>query len=126
MMTAARGLVLLAMLLAGIASFHFASQVKTVSGVYDGVAVVTGGDYWGFSKQKIGNVTVLKGLIVLHNAYGVVHGRNLTCTHTTGLAEGWIVVVGDYYVLEGNVTKVGPFTVVNGKALLLNACLYKP
>jgi hypothetical protein len=126
MMTAARGLVLLAMLLAGIVSYQIASQVKTVSGVYDGVAVVTGGDYWGLSQKKAGNVTVLRGLIVLHNAYGVVFGKTLTCVNTTGLAEGWIVVVGDYRVLEGNVTKVGPFSVVNGKAFLLNACLYKP
>ncbi|MBD6956106.1 MAG: hypothetical protein F9Y92_05650 [Thermoplasmatales archaeon] len=125
-MTAARGLVLLAMLLAGIASYHVASNVKTISGVYDGVAVVAGGDYWGLTQQKIGNVTVLKGLIVLHNAYGVVHGRNLTCTPTTGLAEGWIVAVGDYRVLEGNVTKVGPYNIIHGKAFLLNACLYKP
>ncbi len=123
-------LVLLAAFLAGIGGFYASQQVKPITGVYYGtVLVVNGTGEWWAEKHgaTLGAVNLAEGLVVLYKANAVpVNARNLTCTPTTGLVEGRIVALGEVKTLEGGEIRVGPFRVVNGKALLLNACLYKP
>ena len=123
-------------LLAGLAGVGYIAQhgLKPAYGVFEGTAIAAEGKYFLIEgrvfKNLLTNATLLHGKFVLWGGYLLngteVQPRYITSTIVTNKV---VVVVGNIQVLEGEVHKLGNFTVVTGnpaRVLVVSGYLYHP
>jgi hypothetical protein len=123
-------------LLVGLAEVGYIAQYgpKPVYGVFEGTAITTEGHYFLIEgrafKSLLVNATLLHGKFVLWGGY-LLNGTEVRPRYITSaiVTNKVVVVVGDIRVLEGEVHKLGNFTVVTGnpaKVLVVSGYLYHP
>jgi len=123
-------------LLAGLAGVGYIAQhgLKPTYGVFEGTAIAAEGNYFLIEgrafKNLLTNATLLHGKFVLWGGYLLngteVQPRYIALAIVTNKV---VVVVGNIQVLEGEVHKLGNFTVVTGnpaRVLVVSGYLYHP
>jgi len=100
---------------------------KVGPGVYQGVVLVAD-DYYVVqgTVRKVFNVSLIDGVVVLGGGGYLINGTKLDCYTASGLYEGTVVYRGDGVLLSGNVTHVYDVSIVRGRVMLFNACVYWP
>jgi hypothetical protein len=123
-------------ILAGLAGVGYVAQhgPKPVYGVFDGTAIAAEGHYFLIEGRvfmnPLVNATLVHGKFVLWGGY-LLNGTEVKPRHVVAeLVRGKVVVVvGNIQVLEGEVYKMGNYTVVVGnpaRVLVINGYVYHP
>lgn len=121
-----RYLILLFAAVLGIGTATVLTSNNTLNGVYNGTVLIYNGAYYLLQGRELNlsKVVVANGIVVVHgNGYAMA--SKLSCETKSGILNGLIVLKGDgYVVLGGQEIRVGDHVVINGTALLMNACVY--
>jgi hypothetical protein len=102
-------------------------------GVFDGVGVAYEGHYFlieGRAVKTPANATILYGKFILWGGY-LINGTEVKPRHVVAsvVTNNIIVVTGYFQALEGEVNRIGNYTVVTGKparVLVIDGYLYHP
>lgn len=121
-----RYLILLFAAVLGIGTATVLTSDNTLNGVYNGTVLIYNGTYYLLQGRELNlsNVVVTNGIVVV-DGKGYAMASKLSCETKSGILNGLIVLKGDgYVVLGGQEIRVGDYVVINGTALLMDACVY--
>ena len=121
-----RYLILLFATVLGIGTVTVITSYNTLDGVYNGTVLIHNGTYYLLQGKELNlsNVVIANGIVVV-DGNGYAMASKLSCETKSGILDGLIVLKGDgYVVLGGQEIRVGDYVVINGTALLMNACVY--
>ncbi len=121
-----RYLILLLATVLGIGTVTVITSYNTLDGVYNGTVLIYNGTYYLLQGKELNfsNAVIANGIVVV-DGNGYAMASKLSCEIKSGVLSGLIVLKGDgYVVLGGQEIRVGDHVVINGTALLMNACVY--
>lgn len=122
-----RYLLLLIATVLGIGTATVLTSYNVLDGVYNGTVLIYNGTHYLLQGRELNltdSVVIASGIVVVDgNGYAVA--SKLSCEAKSGILDGLIVLEGNgYVVLRGQEIRVGKYAVINGTALLTNACVY--